>query len=93
MESVNCPTSFLGKAIRMSYDHKPQNRIEKERVNKAGGTVDAEDRVDGGLNMSRAFGDFFYKSNTELSQTEQMIIALPDVKTLTIDPSKFIKSF
>lgn len=72
----------------MSYDHKPHNKAEKERVNKAGGIVDAEDRVDGGLNMSRAFGDFFYKSNRELSQTEQMIIALPDVKTLTIDPSK-----
>lgn len=73
----------------MSYDHKPKNPAEKERVIKAGGEVDeVDDRVNDGLNMSRAFGDFFYKSNKELSQTEQMIIALPDVKTLTIDPSK-----
>lgn len=71
----------------MSFDHKPTNKEELDRINKAGGTVE-DDRVDGGLNMSRAFGDFFYKSNKELSQSDQMIIGLPDVKTLTIDPSK-----
>lgn len=73
----------------MSYDHKARNKLEYQRIEKAGGRVDCDDRVDGGLNMSRAFGDHFYKSNKELSQTEQLIIALPDVKTLTIDPSKY----
>lgn len=73
----------------MSEDHKPSNKGERQRIKKAGGTIDeVEDRVDGQLNMSRAFGDYSYKSNEELSQTEQKVIALPDVRTMTIDPSK-----
>ena len=49
-----------GKAIELSYDHKPQNPGETARINAATHSVE-DDRVDGNLALSRAFGDFQYK--------------------------------
>ncbi|XP_045491017.1 probable protein phosphatase 2C 58 isoform X2 [Colias croceus] len=77
-----------GKAIDMSIDHKPEDAPELERITKAGGKVSNEGRINGGLNLSRAIGDHSYKQNKDLDATEQMITALPDVKTLTIEPEK-----
>ncbi|XP_063531053.1 uncharacterized protein LOC134742054 isoform X3 [Cydia strobilella] len=77
-----------GKAIDMSIDHKPEDAPELERITKAGGKVSNDGRINGGLNLSRAIGDHSYKQNKELDAKEQMITALPDVKTLTIDPIK-----
>ncbi|KAG7307585.1 hypothetical protein JYU34_007807 [Plutella xylostella] len=77
-----------GKAIDMSIDHKPEDAPELERITKAGGKVSNDGRINGGLNLSRAIGDHSYKQNKELNDKEQMITALPDVKTLTIDPVK-----
>jgi serine/threonine protein phosphatase PrpC len=62
----------------LSFDHCPQNPIESERIKAAGGTVEF-DRVNGELAMSRAFGDFQYKSNKKLLDGEQMVIYIPDV--------------
>ena len=76
-----------GKAIEMSFDHKPEDEPESERIVKAGGYICSDGRVEGGLNLSRAIGDHAYKRNTKLSDREQMITALPDVRKLTIDPS------
>ena len=42
----------------MSFDHKPEDEPEKERINKAGGKVTMDGRVNGGLNLSRALGEF-----------------------------------
>lgn len=36
-------------------------------------------RVNGGLNLSRSFGDFEYKQNRELDYQQQMITCHPDV--------------
>lgn len=72
----------------MSIDHKPEDTPELERITKAGGKVSNDGRINGGLNLSRAIGDHSYKQNKELDAKEQMITALPDVKTLTIDPVK-----
>lgn len=72
----------------MSFDHKPEDEPERKRVVKAGGVVTADGRVNGGLNLSRAFGDHAYKQNKELSNREQMITALPDIRTLTINPTE-----
>ncbi|KAG5867765.1 hypothetical protein JTB14_012382 [Gonioctena quinquepunctata] len=83
-----CIVCRNGKAIEMSLDHKPEDDIERERIKKAGGRVNFEGRVNGGLNLSRAIGDHSYKQNKELSDKEQMITALPDIKTLTVNPSK-----
>lgn len=77
----------------MSEDHKPLKKEEKERILRAGGTVSWENRVNDELNMSRAFGDYVYKGNKKLSETEQMVIALPDVRTHTVDPSKYILKY
>lgn len=37
-------------------------------------------RVNGGLNLTRSFGDFEYKQNTKLLYSEQMITCKPDVR-------------
>jgi protein phosphatase PTC2/3 len=37
-------------------------------------------RVNGGLNLTRSFGDFDYKKNDKLGYHEQMITCKPDVK-------------
>ncbi|KAL1494323.1 hypothetical protein ABEB36_009938 [Hypothenemus hampei] len=81
-----CIVCRNGKAIEMSIDHKPEDPPERARIEKAGGAVTSDGRVNDGLNLSRAIGDHSYKKNQELSDREQMITALPDVKKLTINP-------
>lgn len=54
------------KAIALSEDHKPDNELEKNRIDKAGHMVE-DNRVDGNLALSRAFGDFQYKDNKNFS--------------------------
>ncbi|XP_059057041.1 uncharacterized protein LOC131850720 isoform X2 [Achroia grisella] len=83
-----CIVCREGKAIDMSIDHKPEDTPELERIINAGGKVSNDGRINGGLNLSRAIGDHSYKQNKDLGAKEQMITALPDVKTLTIDPEK-----
>eukprot|EP00971_Amphidinium_carterae_P146924 2911697-Amphidinium_carterae.1 len=54
-----------GLAIDLSFDHKPNNEVERARIIAAGGRVDLFGpcwRIDAGLNLSRAMGDFWYKS-------------------------------
>ena len=40
-------------------------------------------RVNGGLNLTRAFGDFDYKGNKGLKYDEQLIICKPDIREFT----------
>jgi protein phosphatase 1G len=49
-----------GKAIDMSFDHKPEDGPELERIVAAGGRVSNDGRVNGGLNLSRALGMLNY---------------------------------
>jgi serine/threonine protein phosphatase PrpC len=37
-------------------------------------------RVNGGLNLTRSFGDFDYKQNPNLGYSEQMITCKPDIR-------------
>ena len=83
-----CVLSRNGEAIEMSLDHKPEDIKEKSRIEKAGGEVTIDGRVNGGLNLSRAIGDHDYKKNDKLPQEEQMVIALPDILTHEIDLNK-----
>lgn len=48
--------SEAGKAVDMSYDHKPEDEVELARIKNAGGKVTMDGRVNGGLNLSRAIG-------------------------------------
>ncbi|XP_047220094.1 protein phosphatase 1G [Girardinichthys multiradiatus] len=80
-----CVVSERGKAVDMSYDHKPEDEVELTRIKNAGGKVTMDGRVNGGLNLSRAIGDHFYKRNKSLPPEEQMISAMPDVKVLTLN--------
>lgn len=51
-----CVISRKGKAAELSFDHKPEDECERLRIEKAGGKVTADGRVNGGLNLSRAIG-------------------------------------
>jgi len=59
------------KVFFASKDHKPDDPNEMKRIFNAGGTVIAS-RVNGDLSVSRALGDFLYKSATGLSPAEQV---------------------
>lgn len=80
-----CIVCRRGKVVEMSFDHKPEDTTEFERIRKAGGRVSADGRVNGGLNLSRAIGDHGYKTRTDLKSEEQMISALPDLRKLTLN--------
>lgn len=67
-----------GEAVPLSFDHKPENEVEIERIEKAGSTI-TEGRVDGNLNLTRALGDLKYKQKTHLKPEEHPITANPDV--------------
>ena len=59
-----------GKAYEMSADHKPEDEIELNRIKNAGGKVTPDGRVNGGLNLSRAIGNFYHS----LSMIEVIIL-------------------
>jgi len=70
--------SVKGESKPLSFDHKPGNDIEKERIYGAGGYIECG-RVNGNLALSRALGDFEFKKNTSMIPEKQMITADPDV--------------
>lgn len=70
--------------IEFSEDHKPESQIEEDRIRKAGGVI-TMGRVNGGLNLTRSFGDFDYKQNKSLKYSEQMITCKPDIKEIPRD--------
>ena len=46
-----CVVSCEGKAVEMSFDHKPEDELERDRIETAGGWVTPDGRVKGGLNL------------------------------------------
>ncbi|KAG8034278.1 hypothetical protein G9C98_001362 [Cotesia typhae] len=69
-----------GNAIPLSFDHKPQQQRERQRINKAGGLVTFNGvwRVAGILATSRALGDYPLKD-------KMYVIADPDILTFDLD--------
>jgi len=70
-----------GKAVELSFDHKPASDIEKTRIEAAGGYLEESAggaRVNGNLNLSRAIGDLEYKKNKDLGPEAQIICSTPD---------------
>lgn len=72
-----------GQCKAMSFDHKPEDTHEFKRIVSAGGHV-LDGRVNSGLNLSRAFGDFSYK-DADLPAEEQMITPCPDVRETSLN--------
>lgn len=75
-----------GKAINLSTDHKPEDKLEKRRIEHAGGqVVNRGDcwRIDGILNLSRALGDYYMKANPSLPADKQKVSPFPDITKQT----------
>ncbi|KAL1935260.1 hypothetical protein VTP01DRAFT_4400 [Rhizomucor pusillus] len=70
--------SVKGKSKALSYDHKPVDREESQRIIAAGGFVEFG-RVNGNLALSRAIGDFEFKQNDQLPAEEQIVTCNPDI--------------
>jgi len=80
-----------GRALPLTNDHRIQDEKEAQRIIAAGGRITKEGpcfRIDGGLNMSRALGDFGYKADGGLAIHEQQVIATPSVTSFSWTPSQ-----
>lgn len=75
-----------GQAVALSYDHKPDNVAEKERVQGAGGEVKFG-RVNGDLAVSRAVGDFVYKRCESQPAERQAVTAFPEIISVARQPT------
>ena len=73
-----CVMGKAGKAVPLSFDHKPDDDIEIKRIEAAGSAI-IDGRVDGNLNLTRALGDLKHKEKENLKPEEQPITANPDV--------------
>lgn len=73
-----------GVAFQLSYDHKPQQERENQRILTSGGFVNQAGRINGNLNLSRSLGDLKYKQNPHISPEAQMISAEPDIIVTTL---------
>ncbi|KAM9773411.1 protein phosphatase 1bb isoform X1 [Syngnathus typhle] len=83
---INCGDSraVLSRDNKVGFstqDHKPCNPREKERIQKAGGSVMIQ-RVNGSLAVSRALGDYDYKCVDGKGPTEQLVSPEPEVCVL-----------
>lgn len=63
--------STVGKAIPLSFDHKPDDEEEEKRVKNAGGYVTGG-RVEGDLAVSRGLGDFRFKQMAVVLNNTQL---------------------
>ena len=72
-----------GKAINLSIDHRPSNEKELERIYKGGGEV-SMGRIHSRLSISRAFGDFDYKTGNK----GKCLSIEPDITQIFIDPEQ-----
>jgi len=75
-----------GEPVALSHDHKPNDSVERERIEAAGGRIEeipvgmrVHYRVNGNLNLSRSIGDLEYKKSPELGHERQMICSTPDI--------------
>lgn len=88
---ANCGDSravFSNKGeLRMcTVDHKPYNEVERERIEKAGGSVMMQ-RVNGSLAVSRALGDYEYKCTDDMPSVAQQVSPEPETYIVKRDES------
>jgi protein phosphatase 2C family protein 2/3 len=65
------------KCVPLSFDHKPENPVEKKRIEKTGVPI-IQGRVNG-LNLTRSIGDFSHKKVAGLPFNQQPITCMPDI--------------
>ena len=75
-----------GVTFALSFDHKPQQEREMNRITRAGGFVNQFGRVNGNLNLSRSIGDLKYKQVPGIPPAEQMITSEPDIMQIALQP-------
>lgn len=78
-------------AYPMSYDHKPSQTHEMNRILRSGGFVNHFGRINGNLNLSRSIGDLKYKQVPGIPPAHQMITAEPDIMQIVLrDDDEFL---
>jgi serine/threonine protein phosphatase PrpC len=78
-------------AFPLSYDHKPSQTHELNRILCSGGFVNHFGRINGNLNLSRSIGDLKYKQVPGIPPEDQMITAEPDIMQIVLkDDDEFI---
>ncbi|XP_017155439.1 protein phosphatase 1B [Drosophila miranda] len=88
---ANCGDSRVvlsqnGQTEFSSWDHKPNLPLERARIVRAGGSVIIQ-RVNGTLAVSRALGDFDFKSDSTRSSCDQLVSPEPDLTVLDRTPT------
>jgi len=74
-----------GKAVRLSFDHKPNSDEEEARIRALGGFVIGEtSRVNGLLAVSRSLGDFYMQPFVSEEAFLNTIELAPDDRALII---------
>ncbi|KAI8908147.1 phosphatase 2C-like domain-containing protein [Powellomyces hirtus] len=82
--------SANGVVVPLSFDHKPVNPEESERIYNAGGFVEFG-RVNGNLALSRAIGDFEFKLDPNLPAEKHIVTANPDItERQLLDTDEFV---
>ncbi|TKS68341.1 Protein phosphatase 1K, mitochondrial [Collichthys lucidus] len=87
-----------GKAVKLTVDHTPERKDEKERIKRSGGFITwnslGQPNVNGRLAMTRSIGDFDLKNTGVIAEPETKRISLHHVHdsflALTTDGINFI---
>ncbi|XP_008289841.1 protein phosphatase Mn(2+)-dependent 1K [Stegastes partitus] len=87
-----------GKALKLTVDHTPERKDEKERIKKSGGFITwnslGQPNVNGRLAMTRSIGDFDLKNMGVIAEPETKRISLHHAHdaflALTTDGVNFI---
>ncbi|XP_037620842.1 protein phosphatase 1K, mitochondrial isoform X3 [Sebastes umbrosus] len=87
-----------GKALKLTVDHTPERKDEKERIRKSGGFITwnslGQSNVNGRLAMTRSIGDFDLKKTGVIAEPETKRISLHHAHdsflALTTDGINFI---
>mmetsp|Transcript_34661 Transcript_34661/g.58084 ORF Transcript_34661/g.58084 Transcript_34661/m.58084 type:complete len:460 (-) Transcript_34661:203-1582(-) len=86
-----CVMSRRGIAVELSKDQKPYRPDELQRIQKAGGWLDANGLLNGYISMSRSFGDIGMKDFKALmfpgaNLAEDVFICEPEIVEIEITP-------
>lgn len=78
----------------LTTDHKPDDPIERERIERCGGTVEHAEgnvpRVNGDLAVCRGFGDGEYKKTGGPGPEDRPVTIDPELKEFECDATDFI---